>query len=236
MCMWGQPLSRVWLCNPMDCSPANSSVHRILLARLQLLYLQSNCVNRSLKTHTNPFLKQQFLLLYLPKRQFYCASELFPLPFPFLCTYENQTVQPLAHSFIQTIDSEWPLAFCHILDCLWGIKVAEDTELLHNADPLETDKKSQWATQPVERGTQFQGLQHVLGRPGEDAWMGDVSLPFLQASQGAWSPGPQQGPSSPAAPGPLRSRGSAGHWRSRGWHWTRPGPWRSPCPSGPRCA
>lgn len=30
-----------------------------------------------------------------------------------------------------------------MLDCLWGNKVAKDTELLHNADPLETDKKSQ---------------------------------------------------------------------------------------------
>ena len=30
-----------------------------------------------------------------------------------------------------------------MLDCLWGNKVAKDTEPLHNEDPLETDKKSQ---------------------------------------------------------------------------------------------
>ena len=29
-----QLLSRVWLCNPMDCSPPGSSVHRILQARI----------------------------------------------------------------------------------------------------------------------------------------------------------------------------------------------------------
>ena len=29
----------------------------------------------------------------------------------------------------------------------------------------------------MERGTQFQGLQRVLGRPGEDAWMG--MFPYL---------------------------------------------------------
>ena len=31
LCTCAQALSRVWLCNPMDCSPADSTVHGVLL-------------------------------------------------------------------------------------------------------------------------------------------------------------------------------------------------------------
>lgn len=158
-----------------------------------------------------------------------------------MCRCENQSILPFAHSFIHSADHIF--IGVYVRNQSWLRRRPCKTQMQTCCIPTR-NLNSLWLKESAYRmRTDFNGCHSAVHTLGEMTMMGRgagrvlaLSLPFLQASQGAWSLGSRQCLFSPAALWPRQSLGSAGHWRWSGWHWTRPEQWLSPCPLGSPCA
>lgn len=138
--------------------------------------------SRSIKTHTNPLLSNNFN--FLTSQGDSCVVSLSYCPCP-SCVHVRIRLSShfLTHSSMQQTISDHLHFATYWTVC--GESRLLKTQPLHNATEnlLETDKKSQWENQPVEWGTWLQWLQQVLGKPRENAYDGGNVFLTFSASQ-----------------------------------------------------